>query len=101
MKTRTFEIRTSGVRGLPAVLLGGLLLLIIAGLVALVLLAGAALLTVGVAVSAVAAIYYAVRRRLSGGVKPSAEWLAEDRPASAPALETRDIDVEVLPRQDR
>lgn len=100
MKTRTFQIHTSGVRGLPAVLLGGLLLLLIVGLVTFVVLAGAALLTVGLTASAVAAVWYAVKRRLSGG-KPQTEWLATDEPVITRSLETREIEVEVVPKRDR
>ena len=95
MRQRTFEIR-----GLPAVLLLGVVVVVAVGLLALLLMVGAAVAVAGLAVSAVAALYYTLRRKLSSGAKQNI-WLEPEKPATTASLEVRDIEVEVLPQKER
>lgn len=95
MRTRNFEIR-----GLPAMLLLGVIAVVAVGLVALVLMVGAAVAVGGLAISAVAALYYTLRRKLSGPTRDI--WLEPTPPTTTTAsLEVRDIEVEVLPEKER
>lgn len=93
MKSRTFEIR-----GLPAVLMLGVFAVVVVGLVALLVMVGAAVAVAGLAISAGAALFYAVRRKLTRGLKAS-DWRVEDQPAVSSSLEVREIEVEVLPQK--
>ncbi|WP_397379547.1 hypothetical protein [Prosthecobacter sp.] len=95
MRPRTFEIR-----GLPAMLLLGVVAVVGVGLIALVLMVGAAVAVAGLAISAVAALYYTIRRKLSSGTKRDI-WLEPAPPATTASLEVRDIEVEVLPEKER
>lgn len=70
-------------------------------LLALLLMVGAAVAVTGLAISAGAALFYTLRRKLGAGSKHS-PWL-EPAPTSTPAttsLEVREIEVEVLPRRE-
>lgn len=91
MRPRSFEIR-----GLPAMLMLGVFAIVAVGLVALVLMVGAAVAVAGLAISAVAALYYTLRRKLSPGTRRHV-WLEPERPVTTASLEVRDIEVEVLP----
>lgn len=93
MRPRTFEIR-----GLPALLVLAVLAVVLVGAVALVLMVGAAVAVVGLGVSAVAALYYTLRRKLSSATKQDV-WLEPERPVTTSSLEVRDIEVEVLPQK--
>ncbi|MFN0079960.1 MAG: hypothetical protein ACKVY0_26135 [Prosthecobacter sp.] len=95
MKLRTFELR-----GLPALLLLGVLVVVAIGVIALVLMVGAALAVAGLALSAGAALFYALRRKLSPGTK-SDVWLEAEQPSTTSSLEVREIEVEVLPQKER
>lgn len=93
MRSRTFEIR-----GLPAVLLLGIFAVVVVGIIALLVMVGAAVAVVGLGVSAVAGLYYAVRRKLTQGTPPT-DWRVDHPPAqSSTSLEVREIEVEVLPQ---
>lgn len=96
MKPRIFEIR-----GLPARLLLGVIAVMALGVLALGLMVGAAVVVAGLGISAVAALYYTLRRKLSLGTKRHI-WLepAPPPPAKTHSLKVRDIDVEVLPRRE-
>lgn len=78
----------------------GVLAVVVVGLVALVLMVGAAVAVGGLAVSAVAALYYSLRRKLSSGTKRDI-WLEPEKPATTASLEVREIEVEVLPQKER
>ncbi len=81
-------------------LLLGVIGVVLVGLVALVLMVGAAVAVAGLAVSAVAALYYTLRRKLSGSRQSA--WLPPEKPvASSSALVVREIEVEVLPQNER
>lgn len=67
MRMRAFDFRTVGVRGLPAVILGGLFALVLAVIVALVAVVGMALSVGGLIASTVTMIAGGIRRRLSSG----------------------------------
>ncbi len=95
MRQRTFEIR-----GLPAMLLLGVVVVVAFGLLALLLMVGAAVAVAGLGISAVAALYYTLRRKLSSGTKPNI-WLEPEKPATTASLEVREIEVEVLPEKER
>lgn len=95
MKTRTFELR-----GLPALLMLGVLVIVAIGLIALVLMVGAAVAVAGLALSAGAALFYALRRKLSPGTKTEV-WLESKQPSATASLEVREIEVEVLPQKER
>ncbi|MBB5032641.1 hypothetical protein [Prosthecobacter vanneervenii] len=96
MRPRTFEIR-----GLPAMLFMGMLAVAAVALLALLLMVGAAVAVTGLAISAVAALFYTLRRKLSSGSK-STPWLepAQTSTPTTTSLEVREIEVEVLPRRD-
>jgi hypothetical protein len=81
-------------------LLLGVIAVVAIGLIAFVLMVGAAVAVGGLAVSAVAALYYTLRRKLSSGTKRDI-WLEPAPPASTASLEVRDIQVEVLPEKER
>lgn len=94
MKSRTFEIR-----GLPAVLMVGLFAVVAVGIIALLLMVGAAVAVAGLALSAGAALYYAVRRKLAPA-GPKHEWQVEDATPTQVSHEIREIEFEVLPKKD-
>lgn len=94
MKSRTFEIR-----GLPAVLMLGLFAVVAVGIIALLLMVGAAVAVAGLALSAGAALYYAVRRKLAA-TGPQREWHMEDTTPTQVSHEVREIEFEVLPKKD-
>jgi hypothetical protein len=81
-------------------LLLGVIAVVAVGLIAFVLMVGAAVAVGGLAISAVAALYYTLRRKLSSGTK-SDIWLEPAPPASTASLEVRDIQVEVLSEKER
>jgi hypothetical protein len=98
MKTRAFEFRMRRVRGIPSMLafiLGGMLLV---GVIALVLMVGVAVVTCGLVISAGAALYYAVRRKLTSPPTQPIESQFSDNSSSN--LVVRQIEVEVLPSKD-
>ena len=95
MKPRTFELR-----GLPALLMLGVFVVVAIGIIALVLMVGAAVAVAGLALSAGAALFYALRRKLSPGTKPGV-WLEVEPPSATSSLEVREIEVEVLPQKER
>ncbi len=78
----------------------GVIAVVAVGVIALVLMVGAAVAVAGLAISAVAALYYTLRSKLSSGIKRDI-WLEPDKPATTAALEVRDIEVEVLPQKER
>ena len=81
-------------------LLLGVVAVVGAGLIALVLMVGAAVAVAGLAISAVAALYYTRRRKLSGPKRDI--WLEPEKPLTTSAsLVVRDIEVEVLPDKER
>jgi len=82
-------------------LLLGVVVVVGISLLALLLMVGAAVAVGGLAISAVAALYYTLRRKLSSGTKPDI-WL-EPAPSAATtaSLEVREIEVEVLPEKER
>jgi hypothetical protein len=81
-------------------LLLGVVAVVAVGLVALVLMVGAAVAVAGLAISAVAALYYTVRRKLFSGTKRDI-WIEPERPVTSSSLVVRDIEVEVLPQKER
>lgn len=95
MKPRTFEIR-----GLPAVLMVGVLAVVAIGIIALLLMVGAAVAVVGLVLSAGAALYYAVRRKLAPSTNV-AEWRVENSVPTHTSNEVREIEVEVLSQKER
>lgn len=96
MRPRTIELR-----GLPGMLMLGVIAVVVIGILAFVLMVGAAVAVAGLAISAVAALYYTLRRKLSSGTKRDI-WLEPQKPAETSAsLVVRDIEVEVLPQKDR
>ncbi len=78
----------------------GVLAVVVIGLVAFVLMVGAAVAVAGLGISAVAALYYTLRRKLFSGTKRDI-WLEPAPPASTSSLVVRDIEVEVLPQKER
>lgn len=96
MKPKTFEFRLNG---LPGMLMLGVFAVIAIGVIALVLMVGAAVAVAGLAISAGAALYYALRRKLSHGAKPNT-WLESKQPSATASLEVREIEVEVLPQKE-
>ena len=97
MKPKSFEFRLNG---LPGMLLLGVIAVIAIGVIALVLMVGAAVAVAGLALSAGAALYYALRRKLSQSTKTH-DWIAAEQPSATAALEVREIEVEVLPQKER
>ena len=75
----------------------GVFAVVAVGVIALLLMVGAAVVVAGLAISAGAALFYAVRRKLARGLKAS-DWRVEDQPAVSSSLEVREIEVEVLPQ---
>jgi len=100
MKPRAFEFRMNSPRGFPGMLAVGLIAILLIGVVGLLVVMGAAVLVAGLAISACAALYYAVRRKL-GMAAPRAEPRFE-QPAAASSVitEVREIEVEVLSRKE-
>lgn len=86
-------------RGLPAMLLLGVIVVMAVCVIAFVLMVGAAVAVAGLAISAVAALYYTLRRKLSSGAK-RAVWLEPEKPVTNASLVVRDIEVEVLPQKE-
>jgi hypothetical protein len=80
-------------------LLLGVIAVVAVGVVALVLMVGAAVAVAGLAISAGAALYYTLRRKLSPQSKRDV-WLEPERPVTTASLEVRDIEVEVLPQKE-
>lgn len=80
-------------------LLIGLLVVAAGALLALLLMVGAAVAVAGLAISAGAALFYTVRRKLTSGIKQDI-WLKTATPPTTTntSLEVRQIEVEVLPR---
>jgi fatty acid desaturase len=79
----------------------GIFVVVAVGIIALLLMVGAAVAVVGLGVSAVAGLYYAVRRKLAQS-RTSADWRVDHQPAEAStSLEVREIEVEVLPQTKR
>lgn len=114
MKSRVIEFRTHGVRGLPAALLIALGMVGIAAVVALLLFVGVAVAAAALVVSAGLALWHGLRRRL-GAPEPQQQMPSYDArpffedapPAAMPPssssilTEAREIEVEVLPKQER
>ena len=76
-------------------MLFGITAVLIFGIVAFL---GLALITVGLVVSAGAALWYAVRRRLShDSVKPV--WRVQEQSDSTSSIEVQEVEVEVLPKE--
>ena len=98
MKPRTFEFRLSGARGIPALLVSGVIAVLLALVVALVLLIGLAVIAAGLAVSAGAVLWYAVRRRLTHG-SSKAGWQFHDQSTQSEVREVQEIEFEILPKQ--
>lgn len=94
MKARTFELR-----GLPAFLMLAVLTVMVVGLVALFLMVGVAVVVVGLVLSVGAALYYAVRRKLSPAT-PTRAWEVEDSTHTQTSNEVREIEVEVLSHKE-
>ncbi len=79
----------------------GMLAVAAVALLALLLMVGAAVAVTGLAISAGAALFYTLRRKLFSGSKPSPLLEPAAPPtASTASLEVREIEVEVLPRRD-
>lgn len=84
-------------------LLMGVLVVGAVALLALLLMVGAAVAVAGLAISAGAALFYTLRRKLSSGTKRDI-WLDPAPPTTTTttaSLEVRDIEVEVLPQKER
>ena len=114
MRTRSFEFRAQGVRGLPAVLLIILGLVAVVGVVALLLFVGVAVAAAALVLSAGLALWQGVRRKLNlsgSGASPLGSQheprpFFEEVPAqvgkpSSTLTEAREIEVEVLPAKER
>lgn len=96
MRMRTFDFRTVGVRGLPAVILGALFALVLAVIVALVAVVGMALSVGGLIASSVAMIADRIRRHLSSG-QQTVEGPPRDASDRVSVVRNDDaIEVEVL-----
>ncbi len=76
----------------------GVLAVVVVGAVVLVLMLGVAVAVAGLAISAVAALYYTLRRKLFSGTKRDV-WLEPEKPVTTSSLVVRDIEVEVLPQK--
>lgn len=104
MKPRMFEFRLSGVRGIPRVLLLGLIALVVGGVIALLIMVGMAVVVAGLAVSAVAALWYAVRRALlpgSAAQVSETHWQRESHTADVSRIDVLEAEVEVLPIEEK
>ena len=99
MRAKTFEFKLNGMRGIPGMLAVGLIAIVVLGLIALVVMVGAAVAVAGLAISAGAALYYTLRRKLTGGVTRFEP--PEVTTASTSFTEVREIEVEVLPGKER
>jgi hypothetical protein len=100
MKAKAFEFRLDGVRGLPRVLLLALVTAVVLGAVALVVMVGMAVTAVGLAVSGLALLWYAVRRALLPSLTtPVAPNHSQDQARSTAEhrIDAIDVEVEVLP----
>jgi len=75
----------------------GVLAVIAVGIIVLLLMLGAVVAVVGLGLSAVAGLYYAVRRKLTPSVQPR-DWQVEEPRVTSTTLEAREIEVEVLPQ---
>ena len=95
MRPRTFELR-----GWPAALLLGVFAVVAVAIIALLLMVGAAVAVAGLGLSAVAALYYAVRRKLTQSTK-TADWSVKNPASEQTSLVVREIEVEVLPQKER
>ncbi len=86
----------NGPRGIPGMLAMVLIAMLLIVVVGLLVVMGTAVLVAGLAISACAALYYAVRRKL-GMTAPHAKPRFE-QPAAASSVitEVREIEVEVL-----
>lgn len=71
MNPRAYRFQLNGVRGLPAVLPLLFMAVLAIGVIALLVFVGLAVAVVGLSVSACAALYYAIRRKLTGHSRPS------------------------------
>lgn len=99
MRAKTFDFRLNGMRGLPVALALGLIAILALGLIVLVVMVGAAVAVVGLAISAGAALYYTLRRKLAGAaVRFESPEVAT---SSTTLTEVREIEVEVLPGKER
>ena len=79
----------------------GVIAIVAVGVIALVVMVGAAVAVAGLGISAVAALYYTLRRKLSSGAKRDV-WLEPEKPVTtSSSLVVRDIEVEVLPQKER
>ena len=99
MKTRMFEFRLPQTQGLPRVLVLGLLLLLAVAVISLVIMVGVAVAAVGLSISAIAALWYAVRRGLNlAEARPSQKPV--EAPFVGPSDQVHDIEVEILPIEE-
>ena len=97
MKTRMFEFRLPQTQGLPRVLVLGLLLLLAAVVISLVIMVGVAV--AGLSISAIAALWYAVRRGLNlAEAKPTQKSV--EAPTVWSSDQVHDIEVEILPIEE-
>lgn len=114
MKSRTFEFRTYGARGLPAALLIALGLIGVLALVALLMFVSVAIAAAALVISGGFALWHGLRRKLGmpAAQRPMASFdvrpFFEDAPpaamppsSSSTLTEAREIEVEVLPKQER
>lgn len=94
-----FEFRLPQTQGLPRILVLALLLVLAVGLISLVVMVGVAVAVVGIAVSAGAALWYAVRRGLNlSPVEPIQTPV--EKPVSWESGQVHDVEVEVLPIEE-
>lgn len=99
MKTRMFEFRLPQTHGLPRVLGLGLLLLLAVAVISLVIMVGVAVAVVGLSISAIAALWYAVRRGLNlAEAKPTQKSV--EAPTVWSSDQVHDIEVEILPIEE-
>jgi hypothetical protein len=79
----------------------GIVAVVAVGIIGLLLMVGVAVAVVGLGVSAVAGLYYAVRRKLAHGTPPT-DWRVDHSPAeSSTSIEVHEIEVEVLPQSKK
>jgi hypothetical protein len=104
MKAKAFEFRLDGMRGLPRVLLLALITAVIIGVVALVVMVGVAVTVVGLAVSGLTLVWYAARRALLPGLSATVSpnySQSNVRTTETSKIEAIDVEIEVLPVDDR
>lgn len=104
MKARAFEFHLNGVRGIPRVLLIVLISALILGVISLVVMIGMAVTVVGLTVSAVAMLWFAVKRALlpgGAGFFSPVPGPQKARSSESPTMEAIDVEVEVLPIRER